>query len=113
MSGPTPYAYNVEIVRIHDGDTLTVSVDLGFRIVHQVNIRLAGINAPELRTEEGKTTLRVLAAFVAEHAGQWTARTFKSGEEKYGRWLAKLYAPDGTDVSAWLLSMGLAVPLER
>lgn len=111
MSDATPYQYKVNIVGVHDGDTVTVDIDLGFYLTHRTPIRLAGVNAPELKTPEGKVARDALQNFVVGHPGQWTAQTFKSGEEKYGRWLAKLIAPDGFDVSAWMVLNGFAVPM--
>lgn len=111
MSDATLYQYKVNIVSVHDGDTVTVDIDLGFYLTHRVPIRLAGINAPELKTPEGKAASAALRGFVTGHPGQWTAQTFKSGEEKYGRWLAMLFAPDGMDVSAWMVLNGFAVSM--
>lgn len=109
MADSTTYLYKVTFGDVHDGDTLWVTIDLGFYIAHAVRIRLAGINAPELATPAGPPARDALIGFIAAHPGQWTARTYKTGEEKYGRWLATLYAPDGTDVCAWMLANGWAV----
>lgn len=105
------YLYRVKLGEVHDGDTLWVTIDLGFYLEHRVRVRLAGINAPELAVPAGKQARAALVAFIAAHPGQWLARTYKSGEEKYGRWLAKLIAPDGTDVSTWMLANGHAVTM--
>lgn len=105
----TPYQYLVTLGEIHDGDTVWVTIDLGFYLTHRTPVRLAGINAPELATAAGKVSRDALVAFVAAHPGQWLAQTYKSGEEKYGRWLARLIAPDGTDVNAWMVTNGYAV----
>lgn len=110
MADATDYMYKVDIVAIHDGDTVTVAIDLGFYIEHTTPIRMAGINAPELNTDAGKAARTALDGFVAAHPGQWTAQTYKSGEEKYGRWLAHLIAPDGTNVNQWMVDSGYAVP---
>jgi endonuclease YncB( thermonuclease family) len=110
MPDATTYLYKITPGAVHDGDTLWVTIDLGFYLAHTVKIRLAGINAPELATPAGAPARDALIAFITTHPGQWTARTYKSGEEKYGRWLATLYAPDGTDVCAWMLTNGYAIP---
>lgn len=110
MDAP-PYLYRVKLGQVHDGDTLWVTIDLGFYLEHRVPVRLAGINAPELAVPAGKQARDALAAFIAAHPGQWLAQTYKSGEDKYGRWLATLIAPDGTDVNAWMLQSGHAVAM--
>lgn len=109
MADATPYFYKVAIGDVHDGDTLAVVIDLGFWLAHTVHIRMAGINAPELATSAGPPARDALKAFIAAHAGQWTAQTYKTGEDKYGRWLATLFAPDGTNVNQWMLDNGYAI----
>jgi endonuclease YncB( thermonuclease family) len=104
------YRYRVQILDIHDGDTITVAIDLGFWLTHTTPVRLARINAPELATDAGKAARQALTDFVAAHPGQWTVQTSKSGVDKYRRWLADVYAPDGTCVNDWLVTNGHAVP---
>jgi len=105
----TTYRYKVALGPVHDGDTLWLTIDLGFYLAHTVRIRMAGINAPELPTDPGKAALAALQGFITTHPGQWTAQTYRSGEDKYGRWLCTLYAPDGTNVNQWMLDNGHAV----
>jgi endonuclease YncB( thermonuclease family) len=86
MADATDYRYHVTITDVHDGDTITVTVDLGFFIAHTTPVRLARINAPELATDPGKAAQQALAGYVAAHPGQWTVQTFRTGEDKYRRW---------------------------
>jgi micrococcal nuclease len=109
-----PYMYNlIGVPRVHDGDTVTVTVDLGFELYSVLHVRMAGINAPELPTDAGKAARNALEDYIFAHPVGWTAQTFKSGHEKYGRWLATLYAPDGTDMNKWMLDNGHAVVMNR
>jgi endonuclease YncB( thermonuclease family) len=110
MADATAYRYKVQVTNVHDGDTVTVVADLGFWIAHTTPVRLARINAPELSTTEGRAAQQALAAYVSARPGQWTVRTFRSGEDKYGRWLADVYGPDGACVNDWLVANGYAVP---
>ena len=41
------YSYKAKVVKIVDGDTLDVVIDLGFKITTNQRIRLKGINTPE------------------------------------------------------------------
>jgi hypothetical protein len=47
-----PYRSIVDIV--HDGDTVNAKLDVGFDLTVYTRIRIDGINAPELSTQEGK-----------------------------------------------------------
>ena len=44
-----PYTYVVTDYRVIDGDTIAVTLDLGFHLRHDIHIRLRGINTPEVR----------------------------------------------------------------
>ena len=47
------YEYKCKVVKIIDGDTVDVDIDLGFGIwVHKERIRLFGIDTPESRTRD-------------------------------------------------------------
>lgn len=42
------YHYRGQVVRVVDGDTVSVMLDLGLNAYHLVSLRLAGVNAPEV-----------------------------------------------------------------
>ena len=47
------YEYAVKsVVKVVDGDTVDVIIDLGFDIFYESRVRLYGINAPESRTRD-------------------------------------------------------------
>jgi micrococcal nuclease len=57
------YEYRVKIVRIIDGDTVDVDIDLGFGIwIHKERVRIMGIDTPESRTRDLVEKLFGLAA---------------------------------------------------
>ena len=43
--------YRAKALRVIDGDTVHIEVDLGLRVKRELDIRLIGINAPEIRGE--------------------------------------------------------------
>lgn len=97
------------ILAVHDGDTVTVSADLGWRITFEVHVRLAHINAPELSTPEGK----IARVYLASLASIGSVVTLTSHSlDKYGRTLGSLTLADGRDVSVEMLAGGYAVPYE-
>ncbi len=49
------YEYRVKkVLKIVDGDTIDVDIDLGFDISYKQRVRLAGIDTPESRTRDLK-----------------------------------------------------------
>lgn len=92
------YEYYVKSVdKIVDGDTVDVTIDLGFDIHYACRVRLAGIDAPESRTRdleekklglEAKEYLKTRLKF----AKNMVIRTEKSDSTgKYGRILGWIY----------------------
>ena len=89
------YEYNCRIVKVVDGDTVDVDIDLGFDVLlSNQRIRLKGIDTPESRTrdlEEKKFGL--LAKQMVESycpVGQTiTLRTSKDERGKFGRILGE------------------------
>ena len=48
-----PYVYRAKILRVVDGDTVDIDLDLGFGIVYaKQRVRLLGIDTPESRTRD-------------------------------------------------------------
>jgi micrococcal nuclease len=86
------------VVRVSDGDSLTLDSD---GVIHQV--RLSGIDAPELSQDFGRDAKAGLAAMV-----QGRVVTFiDSGQDSYHRNLVRLYV-DGVDVNMQMVTQGLA-----
>ncbi len=48
------YVFKAIVLEVVDGDTLVVDVDCGFEIKKKERIRLAGIDCPDIVTDEGK-----------------------------------------------------------
>ena len=47
------YEYRAKLLRVIDGDTVDVDIDLGFGVwMHKERIRLYGIDTPESRTRD-------------------------------------------------------------
>lgn len=96
------YLYNARLLRAVDGDTIDVSLDLGFAMSTIQRLRLLGVDTPE-RGQPGfaqstEELDRVLAT------GPLTVQTTK--RDSFGRWLARVWVGESTDVSrhmtAWL-----------
>jgi micrococcal nuclease len=115
MSPPGKFTYPISAIRVIDGDTIEADVDLGFRIRQRQIIRLAGIDAPELRSKDAEE--RKDAQFsknsLTRLLVEWKPSEVvmhSTGLDKYGRSLARIYAtfPDSVvDASAWMLDFGI------
>lgn len=104
------YNYLAQITAVHDGDTVTVDIDLGFGTwLKGQKIRLAGLNAPELRLPEGAISRDFLAELVNGRAVM--IDTIKDKREKYGRWLGVLWV-GRVNVNELLIAKNLAVITE-
>ena len=100
------YNYNIKIVRVVDGDTVDVMIDLGFNIWIKNRIRLFGIDTPEIRTkdleekERGKGAKARLEELLSEEWDNDRVLTLTShGVDKYGRCLGTLYGADNHNLN--------------
>ena len=110
-----PYPARVDLV--HDGDTVYLSVDLGFDhliVSHDFDnhprlaCRVFGINAPELSTDTGKAAL-AYAQTLLKPSDRVTL--LSHGWDKFGgRFDGSITLADGTDFAALMLAAGQAVP---
>jgi micrococcal nuclease len=117
------YEYRAHIIKIVDGDTVDVDIDLGFGIVlSNERVRINGIDTPESRTtdkEEKKFGLAAKARLKSLLGKTCTLKTQinKSGEDmkgKFGRILGDFDVYDETTdswrpVTAVLIDEGHAV----
>jgi len=62
LKRPSPglYTYEAFVERVVDGDTIIVRMDLGFDVLKRERIRLRGIDAAEMGTDEGEKSRRFL-----------------------------------------------------
>ena len=117
----TPFVYKGSLIRVVDGDTIDLKIDLGFCISVDKRFRIYGINAPEIYGVK-KDSAEHEAGLVAKHlAEEWftlnknecfiksiDGKAISTG--KYGRWIARIYPTNGTEtLSTYLISRGAAV----
>ena len=102
--------YNFRVVKIDkvvDGDTIDVTIDLGFDLYKKERVRIAGVDTPEKRTrdlEEKALGLdatywmkKQLEDTIAGDGDELTVRTeLVGGTGKYGRLLGWLYINEDT-----------------
>jgi micrococcal nuclease len=109
------YIYNAKVVRIVDGDTIILDIDLGFNTwINNHWIRLEGIDTPEIRT---KNPLEKEAGFLAkdfvekhiEVGDIITVKTIIDKKEKFGRTLGTIFSKEGVNINEELLKNNLAI----
>ena len=99
------YEYKCRIVRVIDGDTVDVDIDLGFGIwIKNERIRLKDIDAPEVRTKDRLEKKCGYAAktFLKDALGKISIlRTTKQEKGKYGRVLGEFIVYD-RETDSWI-----------
>ncbi len=109
------YTYRAVVRRVIDGDTLDVDIDLGMHIwLHDERLRLARINAPELKGAERERGVAARDWLNERLNGQRVLIRTSPGrgegydeKEKYGRYLAEIIL-DGVNINDELVRRGLA-----
>jgi micrococcal nuclease len=98
------YEYYVrKVENIVDGDTIDVLIDLGFDILFQSRVRLAGIDTPESRTKDlAEKTLGIESKeYLKKHLKDAKSVVIKTekmdSSEKYGRILGWVYVNGDTE----------------
>ena len=99
--------YNFRVVsvdKVLDGDTIDVTIDLGFDLYKKERVRIAGVDTPEKRTRDLEEKVLGIDAtnWMKEHLeetingdDELIIRTeLKGGVGKYGRLLGWLYVGD-------------------
>jgi len=110
--------YDVVVVKVIDGDTVDVDIDLGFGVtLRDERVRIMGIDTPESRTRDkvedlfGEAAKARLKELMKDGAKLITTEN-KHGEDmkgKFGRILGDFRAPNGDLVTDIMISEGHAV----
>lgn len=115
----TRYFYNAQVIKVVDGDTLDLLIDLGFGSRRLERIRLAGPNckgfdAPEVRGEEKAAGLEAKDLLI-EKFNLYPHVVIETFQEKgkYGRYIASVFGEQdsvafaGKDLATYLVESGL------
>ena len=111
-----PYHYYFKVKRVIDGDTVVLIIDQGMYQYSVQSIRLAGINAPEVRTRDKAEKLRGVLA------KEWLQQRLTNTEGmilhtervtgKYGRFIGTIFDAEGNSINDDMVSAGHAVRYE-
>ena len=107
------FEYKCKLVRVVDGDTVDVDIDLGFGVwLRKQSIRLYGIDKPESRTSDpiekvyGNAAKDFLVKWTG--AGELRIKTHIDAKGKFGRILGELWTFD-TNINQTLVDNHHAV----
>lgn len=91
--------YGATVLKVVDGDTVDLMIDLGFNIHHKIRVRLYGVNTPESRTKDlaekemGLKAKQFTENWMTRH--KWVyVNTIPDKNDKYGRVLARIFSSD-------------------
>lgn len=107
------YVYWAEVVEVHDGDSITCDVDLGFRVWHNAaHFRIAGISARELSMEGGREARDNLAGMLPADS-RVIVRSIKADRDpadvmSFDRYVVGVHLPNGADLATQLVTTGWA-----
>lgn len=113
-SGFVFYNYKAHVTHVYDGDSVTLDIDLGMGAwLKGQKVRLAHINAPEIRGQERERGLVSKSRLSELVLGKDVViQTTKDKRGKYGRWIATvwLFTNDHgwVNINNLLISEGLA-----
>ena len=104
------FEYGCKIVKVIDGDTVDVDIDLGFGIwIHKERIRLWGIDTPESRTRDleekkyGLLAKQMIEKWLPVNSIQ-TLVTVKDKTGKFGRVLGQFKIDDPLlTINTWMV----------
>ena len=108
--------YPAKVLNVHDGDTITLDIDLGYDHLiagqdwdgkTRLSCRVFGINAPELSTQAGKDALAYAQTLL--NVGD-RCKVTSHGWDKYGgRFDGEITLADGRDFGTVMIATGHAV----
>ena len=108
------YEYSCEVEKVVDGDTIDVTLDLGFDIFHKCRVRLYAIDTPESRTRNkdekarGKMATAFLKEAIEEGEKVVIQTKLKDSKGKYGRVLGDVVVDD-VNINQLMVKCHLAV----
>ena len=96
------------MVRVVDGDTIDLRLDLGWHISYSAKVRISHINAPELNTAAGQAA-REYARTILPVGTKVYFSSYRL--DKYGRPLGSILLPNDETFASKMLLAGHAEPV--
>lgn len=107
------YNYRARPVRVIDGDTIEVYIDLGFHLYRTEHVRVLGVNCPERGQAGYEAATAYTKGWLTQFAlGEWPLSLSTKKGDSFGRWLAIVTA-SGRNLGIDLWTDGHAVLYDR
>ena len=106
------YEYNInEVLKIVDGDTVDILIDVGFDMLRKERVRLNRIDTPESSSKD--ITEKQLGLEAKEYLTNWFKKNKKlriktTKDDKYGRILGDIFNESGDCINDLLIEKGYA-----
>ena len=94
------YKYKAFVNRVIDGDTIDVTIDLGFKVFRKERLRLYGIDTPETRTRDKKEKVAGLKAkkWLKDAIEKRHIYVITHKQGKFGRYLVEIYEESSMEI---------------
>lgn len=113
MTPAIQYVFAAKLIRVIDGDTAVLDVDLGFQVHYACHVRFMRYNAPELHGPHPGQGAAAKAELEAVLTGkQLLITTSKDFSQTFARYLAEVYVIEETGgfwVADHMISKGFSV----
>lgn len=100
------YKYNAKVLKVIDGDTVDLEIDLGFKVSFKTRVRLIGVDTPEKWFPYGK----VVKEYLRQELEGNEIYLDVTKKDKYGRYLVTIYKniSDTLSVNNLLINQNMA-----
>lgn len=111
------YQYQGRVLKVVDGDTYDLLLDLGFNIFHKIRVRLKGVDTEEIfgkhRTQKGVDAHKFVIELIMDKIV--VVQTYKVVATTYNRFEADIYLrtplEGQNNLAEILVIKGLAIPV--
>lgn len=103
--------FHVEVIRVIDGDTVELNIDMGNNTFWRDKFRLMGINAPETHSTD-KVAADAATTFLTDSLKKGDIIVHTKGKDKYGRWLCTVFTGKDGNINLRMVEAGHAVPYD-
>lgn len=105
-----PYIRRAQLIRVIDGDTLRLRIDLGWNAYSEHNVRLLRVNTPELRKDDpaGDIAKGRVTMWLKDHDTGWPLTIRSEKSDSFGRYLVEVFDVAGECLNDYLVGLGYA-----